>query len=153
MTNSPNTQPIFIRTPVIHSIVLSTELGDLLPTSTLVPKTFIIGSDPGTAIETIEVIGTGVAVATRLNLYLYNVSGTQGQSRLIDQIDIPAITDPAAVKVRQEVSLFRTLSPASANFLLPNRMIRIPAGWELRAALTTAIANPIIVTAFGGNYY
>jgi hypothetical protein len=33
------------------------------------------------------------------------------------------------------------------------RSIRIPNGWELRAALSTAIANPIIVTAFGGSYY
>ena len=153
MTNSPNTQPIFIRTPVIHSIVLSTEIGDLLPNSTLVPKTFIIGSDPGTAIETIEVIGTGVAVATRLNLYLYNVAGTQGQSRLIAQLDVPAIADNTIIKSRGEVSLFRSLSPASSNPVSPNRVIRIPAGWELRAALTTAIANPIIVTAFGGNYY
>jgi hypothetical protein len=28
----------------------------------------------------------------------------------------------------------------------------LPQGWELRAALTTAIATPVIVTAFGGDY-
>lgn len=151
MTNSPNTQPIFIRIPVIHSIVLSTELGETLPTSTLVPKTFIIGSDPGTAIETIEVFNTGVSVATTLNLYLYSVSGTQGQSRLISQTLIPEAVAGAQVPI--QVKLPKTLSPASCVPASPNQMLKIPAGWELRAALTNAIANPIIVTAFGGNYY
>lgn len=151
MTNSPNTQPIFIRQPTIHSIVLSTELGETLPTSTLVPKTFIVGADPATAIETIQVLSTGVAVATILNLYLYSVSGSQGQSRLISQTAIPATT--AGTQVPILVKLPKTLSPASNTPINPNEMLRIPQGWELRAALSNAIATPIILTAFGGNYY
>lgn len=147
--NSPNTQPIFIRTPTIHSIVLSTELGDTLPTSTLVPKTFIVGADPASAIETIEIINTGASVATILNLYLYNVTGTQGQSRIISQTPIPAVTTEPYTPIM--VQLPATLTPV--NNLSPSKILRIPAGWELRAALSTAIASPVIVTAFGGSYY
>lgn len=147
--NSPNTQPIFIRTPTIQSIVLATELGDTLPTSTLIPKTFVVASDPATAIETIEIINTGASVATILNLYLYSATGTQGQSRLISQTFIPAAT--AAPYVPIQVVLPRSLSPV--NEAIPSRIIRIPTGWELRVALSVAIANPVIVTAFGGSYY
>lgn len=151
MTNSPNTQPIFIRQPTIHSVVLSTELGETLPTSTLVPKTFIVGADPATAIETIEVLNTGVSVSTTLNLYLYSVSGTQGQSMLISQTPIPAAV--AGTQIPIVVRLPKTLSPASCVPANPNQMLKIPIGWELRAALTNPITSPIILTAFGGNYY
>lgn len=152
MSNSPNTQPIFIRTPTIHSIVLQSQLGDRIPTSTLTPPTFIIGSDPATAIETIEVQPTGLMVATTLNLYLYSATGTQGQNRLILTTALPAIT---AIDTASQIVLRlpRTNSPASPNPAVPNQMLRIPAGWELRAALSDAIANPVIVTAFGGSYY
>lgn len=151
MTNSPNTQPIFIRNPTIQSIVLSAELGETLPTSTLVPKTFITGADPATAIETIQIVNTGNSVATILNLYLYDSTGTQGQSRLISQTPIPAATTAPYTPIL--VSLPKTLSPASPDPAIPNQLLRIPNGWELRAALSTAIANPVIVTAFGGSYY
>lgn len=152
MSNTPNTQPIFIRTPTIHSIVLQSQLGDGNPASTLKPPTFITGADPATAIETIEIQPTGLMVATTLNLYLFNSIGTQGQSRLILQTALPAITtaDPVSPIV---VRLPRTLSPASPNPSVPNQLLRIPVGWELRAALSVAIANPLIVTAFGGSYY
>jgi hypothetical protein len=148
--NSPNTQPIFIRQPTIHSLVLQTELGQVLPTSTLVPKTLLVGSDPGTAIETIEIQPTGLMVATTLNLYLYDLIGTQQQSRLIRQVDLPAIT-VAGSQQPISVLLPATLSPV--NNLSPSKILRLPNGWELRAALSVAIANPIIVTAFGGSYY
>lgn len=149
--NSPNTQPIFIRTPAIHSIVLRDELGETSPTSTTVPKTFIIGPDPATAIESIQVINTGVSVPTLLNLYLYSSTGTQGQSRLISQTSIPAAA--AAPYMPIVVQLPKTLSPASPDPSVPNQLLRIPEGWELRAALSVAIVNPVIVTAFGGNYH
>jgi hypothetical protein len=149
-TNSPNTQPIFIRTPRIASLVLSTQVADILPTSTAVPPTLISGNDPSTAIESIEIINTGAAVATILNLYIYNINGTQGQSRLISQTAIPATTTTTAPYSPIIVLLPLTLSPV--NNLSPSRIIRLPQGWELRAALTTAIATPVIVTAFGGDY-
>ena len=152
MTKSPNTQPIFIRTPTIHSIVLQSQLGDRIPGSTLTPPTFIIGSDPATAIDTIEVQPTGLMVATTLNLYLYSLTGTQGQNRIILTTAMPAIItlDTAAPIV---LRLPRTNSPSSPNPAVPNQLLRIPEGWELRAALSVAIANPVIVTAFGGSYY
>lgn len=149
--NSPNTQPIFIRTPTIHSIVLSTELGETLPTSTLVPKTFIRGADPATAIESIQILNTGESVATVLSLYLYDAAGTQGQSRLISQTSIPAASVAPYSPI--VVQLPATLSPVSPNPAVPNRLLRIPEGWELRVALNNPIANPVIVTAFGGSYY
>jgi hypothetical protein len=148
MSNSPNTQPIFIRTPRIASLVLSTQVADILPTSTAVPPTLISGNDPSTAIESIEIINTGAAVATILNLYIYNINGTQGQSRLISQTAIPATTTAPYNPI--VVLLPSTLSPV--NNLSPSRIIRLPQGWELRAALTTAISTPIVVTAFGGDY-
>lgn len=146
MTNSPNTQPIFIRTPAIYSIVLSTELGDVLPNSTLVPKTLLIAPDPAILIETIEIQPTGVMIDTVLNLYLYNLTGTQGQSRLISRTALP------------EVVTLGTDAPITVQLPLTNsplncRSLRIPLGWELRVALSAAIANPVIVTAFGGSYY
>jgi hypothetical protein len=149
MANSPNTQPIFVRTPKIHSLVLQTELGQTNPNSTLVPKTLLIGSDPGTAIETIEVMPTGAMVDTSLYLYLYDLIGTQGQNRSIRVVNLPALAvgDPLEPI---SIALPNTLSPV--NSLNPSKIIRLPEGWELRAALSTAIANPIIVTAFGGNY-
>lgn len=150
-SNSPNTQPIFIRTPTIYSIVLSTELGETSPTSTLTPKTFVIGADPATAIESVEIIHTGSANPTRLNLYLYSSSGTQGQSRLVSQTQLFAVTG-AQQYTPILVQLPKTLSPASPNPAVPNQLLRIPEGWELRAALSEAIANPVIVTAFGGSY-
>jgi hypothetical protein len=152
MFNSPNTQPIFIRTPTIHSIVLQSQIGDRVPSSTLVPPTFIVGADPATAIETIEVQPTGLMVATTLNLYLWSAVGTQGQNRLILSTALPAITaiDTASPIV---LRLPRTNSPASPDPSVPNQMLRIPNGWELRTALSEAIATPVIVTAFGGSYY
>jgi hypothetical protein len=150
MSNSPNTQPIFVRTHTIHSIVLQSELGQTLPTSTLVPKTLLMGADPGTAIESIEIQPTGLMVATTLYLYLYNQAGTQGQSRLIRQVDLPAITVTGSQEPTSVV-LPATLTPV--NNLSPSKILRIPNGWELRAALSVAIANPVIVTAFGGSYY
>jgi hypothetical protein len=150
MTNSPNTQPIFIRVPSIHSIVLSTELGELLPTSTLVPKTLLIASDPGSLVETIEIQPTGVMVASVLNLYLYSVTGTQGQSRLISRTELPAIV---TIGTLAPITVQLPLTNSPLNSLSGSRSLRIPNGWELRAALSTAIANPIIVTAFGGSYY
>jgi hypothetical protein len=152
MANSPNTQPIFIRSPQIWSLVLKTELGSTDPASTLLPKTLAIGGDPASAIETIEVQPTGDMAATVLNLYLYDAVGTQGQNRLIAQTVLYALTGVTA-PARVQIILPATLSPASPESDLPNRLLRLPSGWELRAALSDAIANPIIVTAFGGNYY
>jgi hypothetical protein len=150
MANSPNTQPIFFRTPSIGSLVLSTELGELLPTSTLVPKTLLIASDPGSLVETIEIQPTGVMVASVLNLYLYSVTGTQGQSRLISRTELPAIV---TIGTLAPITVQLPLTNSPLNSLSGTRSIRIPNGWELRAALSTAIANPVIVTAFGGSYY
>jgi hypothetical protein len=149
-SNSPNTQPIFIRTPTIHSLVLINELGDTSPTSTLVPKTLLLGADPGTAIETIEIQPTGLMVATVLNLYLYDSVGTQGQSRLIRQVNLPAITTAGA---QEPISVILPATLTPVNNLSPSKILRVPSGWEVRAALSVAIANPIIVTAYGGSYY
>jgi hypothetical protein len=148
---SPNTQPIFIRSPKIWTTTLQTELGDTNPASTLLPKTLAIGGDPASAIDTIEIQPTGDMVATILNIYLFDTVGTQGQNRLISQTDLPEITGFTRSN-RLVVLLPATLSPASPESDLPNRMLRLPQGWELRAALSIAIANPIIVTAFGGDY-
>lgn len=150
--NSPNTQPIFIRSPKIWSIALRTEVGSTDPSATFIPKTLAVGGDPASAIETVEVCATGLMVASELYLYLHDLTGTQGQNRLISRTLLPAITvyaaaDPIAVL------LPATLSPASPDPILPNRILRLPSGWELRAALSNAIASPIIVTAFGGDYY
>lgn len=150
MANSPNTQPIFIRTPSISSVVLSTELGELLPTSTLVPKTLLIASDPGSLIETIEIQPTGAMVASVLNLYLYSTTGTQGQSRLISRTELPEII---TIGTLAPITVQLPLTNSPLNSLSGSRSIRIPNGWELRAALSTAIASPIIITAFGGSYY
>lgn len=150
MSNSPNTQPLFIRTFTIDTIVLQSQLGETIPTSTLTPPTFIIGSDPATAIESIQILNTGASVATTLNLYLFDATGTQGQSRLISQTPVPAATTAPYTPI--VVQLPKTLSPASPNPAVPNQVLRIPKGWQLRAALSTAIANPIVVTAFGGSY-
>jgi hypothetical protein len=109
-----------------------------------------MGADPGTAIESIEIQPTGLMVATTLYLYLYNQAGTQGQSRLIRQVDLPAITVTGSQEPTSVV-LPATLTPV--NNLSPSKILRIPNGWELRAALSVAIANPVIVTAFGGSYY
>lgn len=152
MTNSPNTQPIFIRTPNIWSITLRTEIGSTDPSATFIPKTLAIGADPASAIEIIEICPTGLMVSTELYLYLYDSVGTQGQNRLISRTVLPEITtytasDPIVVL------LPATLSPASSDPALPNRILRLPSGWELRAALANSIVSPIIVTAFGGNYY
>lgn len=150
MANSPNTQPIFIRNPSINSLVLSTELGELLPTSTLVPRTLLSAADPGSLIETIEIQPTGAMVASVLNLYLYNVTGTQGQSRLISRTALPEII---TIDTLAPITVQLPLTNSPLNSLSGSRSIRIPNGWELRAALSTAIANPVIVTAFGGSYY
>lgn len=152
MSNSPNTQPIFIRSPKIWSISLRTELGSTNPTSTLVPKTLAIGGDPASAIESIEIQPTGDMIATILYLYLFDTTGTNGQNRLISQTALDALTSVIAPD-RVQILLPATLSPASPESDLPNRMLRLPEGWELRAALSVAIANPIIITAFGGDYY
>jgi hypothetical protein len=149
MANSPNTQPIFIRTPVIHSLVLSSELGDLLPTSTLVPKLLLSGSDPATLIETIEIQSTGVRVASALNLYLYNSTGTQNQSRLISRTALPEII---TFGTDAPLTVILPLTNSPLNSLSGSRSLRVPLGWEVRAALSTAIATPVIVTAFGGSY-
>lgn len=151
MSNSPNTQPIFIRTPKIWSLVLQTELGLTNPASTLLPKTLAVGSDPACAIETIEIQSTGDRIASVLNLYLFDDVGTQGQNRLISQTELPAINGFTRSD-RIDVILPATLLPASPDSVLPNRCLRLPQGWELRAALSTAIANPIIINAFGGSY-
>lgn len=150
MTHSPNTQPIFIRVPSINSIVLSTELGELLPTSTLVPKTLLTASDPGSLVETIEIQSTGARVETYLNLYLYSATGTQGQSRLISRTLLPEIV---SIDNQAPITVLLPLTNSPLNSLSGTRSLRIPAGWELRAALSTAIATPVIVTAFGGSYY
>lgn len=150
MTNSPNTQPIFIRTPSIYSIVLSTELGNELPTSTLVPKTLLTAPDPGVLIETIEIQPTGVMIASVLNLYLYNATGTQAQSRLISRTALPAVI---ALGVDAPITVQLPLTNSPLNSLSGSRSLRLPLGWELRVALSVAIANPVIITAFGGSYY
>ncbi len=150
--NSPNTQPIFIRTPVIWSASLRTELGSTDPTSTLIPKTLATGSDPASAIESIEIQPTGNMVATNVNFYLYDATGTGGQNRLLAQLPLNAITAFTSAD-RTSLLLPATLSPASPDTDLPNRILRLPKGWELRVALSTAIANPIIINAFGGSYY
>jgi hypothetical protein len=149
-TNSPNTQPIFIRTPTIHSLTLQTQLGQTSPTSTLVPPILLTGNDPATAIETIEIQPTGLMVATTLNIYIYNAPGTNSQSRLIRQVALPAIT-VEGIYDYISVDLPRTLAPV--NNLSPSTIIRVPLGWQLRAALSVAIANPIVITAYGGDYY
>ena len=150
MSNSPNTQPIFVRTPAIYSIVLSSELGDTLPTSTLVPKTLLTAPDPAILIETIEIQPTGVMIDTVLNLYLYNLTGTQGQSRLISRTALPAVV---TLGIDAPITVQLPLTNSPLNSLSGSRSLRIPLGWELRVALSTAIANPVIVTAFGGSYY
>lgn len=152
MANSPNTQPIFIRTPVIWSITLQTELGNTNPASTLIPKTLAIGSDPSSAIESIEIQPTGDMVATVINFYLYDASGTASQNRLLAQLPLESISSFTNAD-RSYLLLPATLSPASPDSDLPNRILRLPKGWELRVALSTAIANPIIINAFGGSYY
>jgi hypothetical protein len=151
MANSPNTQPIFIRSPQIWSTTLQTELGTTDPTSTLIPKTLAIGSDPASAIESIEIQPTGNMLATIVNFYLYDATRTGGQNRLLAQLPLDAITTFTSVD-RVPLSLPATLSPASPDTDLPNRVLRLPIGWELRVALSTAIANPIIINAFGGSY-
>lgn len=149
--NSPNTQPIFIRSPKNWSITLQTELGSTNPSSTLVPKTLAVGGDPASAIEAIQVQTTGDMVASILYLYLWDTIGTQSQNRLIIASGLNAISGGGLTQY-QIGGLPPTLSPASPAPATPNRILRLPEGWELRAALSVAIANPIIVTAYGGDY-
>lgn len=169
MSNSPNTQPLFIRDFRIWSTTLQTELGDTNPASTLVPKTLIIGDDPASAIETIHIQQTGLAIDTTLNLYLYHQNFTQGRNMLISQTDLPEVSIGGSRQPIVVNNLPRTYSPnngTAINYVsgiagsgaptidsIATQILRIPNGWELRAALSVAIANPIIVTAFGGSYY
>lgn len=173
MANSPNTQPIFIRTPLIKQVVLTSELGDRSPSSSTVPKTLLIGGDPATAIESIQIQATAIGAANVVRFYIYDPTETSPQSRLIREVPIPEVSGatntnaltipapvspPAIVSVQNtafpiEVWLPPTLSPASSNPNLPNRLLRIPNGLELRVGLGTASPSaPIIVTAFGGVY-
>lgn len=169
MTNTPNTQPIFIRSHELWSITLQTELGDTNPNSTLLPKIFISGADPSSAIETIHVQHTGLAVATTLNLYLWHPTLTQGRNHLISQTDLPEVSIGGSRQPIVIQNLPRTYSPNNGTAIvyatesggsgavetpsIATQILRVPDGWQLRAALSTAIDTPIVVTAFGGNYY
>jgi hypothetical protein len=151
MLSTPNTQPIFIRTPRIWSMTLQTELGGTYPASTLTPKSLAIGGDAGSAIETIEVVYTSVNAISgaSLYLYIYDSVGTQGQNRLLSATAIDTQNTDLG---NLAVGLPATASPASPNPITPNRILRLPAGWELRAALSSSLSDPIIVNAYGGDY-
>lgn len=168
MSKSPNTQPLFVRSHKIWSVTLQTELGSLDPNSTSTPKTFIIGSDPSDAIETIQIQSTGQSIETVLNLYLFNAIGTAGKNLLISQTIVPAsdnsgiyapiiIPNLPITYFPNNGAVFNSQSSGSGSTTIlgvsgSTRILRLPEGWELRAALSTAIANPIILTAFGGSY-
>lgn len=156
---TPNTQPIFFRNPVIRSAILQTEVTDRNPNQATVPKTIIVGEDPATIIESIEVNATGIMTATVLRFYLYSVIDTASKNILLREILMPAVTaDAIADQITPNtnypllISLVNTLSPASPNPNVPNQCLRLPEGFELRAGLGAAITNPIVVNVFGGTY-
>jgi hypothetical protein len=169
MANTPNTQPLFIRDFRIWSDTLQNELGTTDPNSTLLPKTLIVADDPSSAIETIHIQHTGLAVATTVNLYLWHQTQTDGRNLLISQTDLPEVTLGGSRQPIVVNNLPRTYSPnngtainyvtesgGSESVAIPSiatQILRLPLGWELRCALSVAIANPIILTAFGGSYY
>jgi hypothetical protein len=175
MSNSPNTQPLFVRSHRIWTTTLSTEIASISPGSTSVPKTLIIGSDPSSAIETIQIQSTGESLETVVNFYLFDNVGTAGRSLLLCQALVPATDTYGLYRPIIVRDLPISYFPNNGNVLSNNaansgssgssttvlgmsesestRILRLPSGWELRCALSDPIANPLIISAFGGDYY
>lgn len=150
---SPNTQPVFIRRPILASVRLVGQIANRDPGSAT-PELLYTGGAAGGLIESIEVYPLGTNVKSVLRLY-YRLPFLAGY-QLFREIVLPAVgaapADDVITGYPVRVPLAKIMFPASPNPSTPNDGLRVPSGVEIRCALGVAIASGVIVTLTGGEY-
>ncbi|ABA24670.1 hypothetical protein Ava_D0005 [Trichormus variabilis ATCC 29413] len=147
-----NTQPIFIKNPIIWTVTLTNEVVNRSP-GAAVPKLLGTAGTNGTLIEAIQAYPLGDIVASPLRIFLKAPSSSDYV--LLAETSLTSVSGSgnttAIANYPIEVTLPRILFPASQTPATPNRGLRLPTGYALYAALGTATAG-VIVTATGGDY-
>jgi hypothetical protein len=147
-----NTQPSFIKSPLLWMVTLTNEVVNRSPGSA-VPKPLLTAGTFGSLIESIQVYPLGDIVASPLRIFLKPANSTD--YILLAETSLTAVSGSgntsAIANYPIEVQLPRILSPASLTPATPNRGLRLPTDYALYAALGTATAG-VIVTATGGDY-
>lgn len=147
-----NTQPSFIKSPLLWTVTLTNEVVNRSPGSA-VPALLGTAGASGALIESIQVYPLGDIVASPLRIFLKVFNSTN--YILLLETSLTAVSGSgntaAIADYPIEVQLPRILSPASQTPATPNRGLRLPADYALYAALGTATAG-VIVTATGGDY-
>lgn len=150
---SANVSPIFIRKPLIASVLLKEQIALRLPINQL-PVTLCSGGSAGSFIETIEVMALGNNIKSVLRLY-YKLP-LETQYRLFTEHTLPAVANASETDALADyprgVDLPKVLFPASPDPTKPNGGLRLPAGCEIAVALGIAVAEGVVVTVFGGDY-
>lgn len=145
-----NTQPIFFKSPILWQTTLTNEVVGRQPGSS-VPKLLGTAGSEGTLIETIQIFPLGNVSNNQLRLFRL-IGSTY---TLLLETPLPSVSpsDTGAVTgYPVEVTLPKTVSPATCDAATPHRTLKLPAGEVLYCALSTASSAPIMVMALGGNY-
>ncbi len=146
-----NTQPSFIKSPLLWMVTLTNEVVNRSP-GAAVPVLLGAAGVSGSLIESIQVYPLGDITASPLRIFLKTPTPNYV---LLAETSLTAVSGSgntsAIAGYPIEVQLPRILSPASQTPATPNRGLRLPAGYALYAALGTAVAG-VIVAATGGDY-
>lgn len=150
---SPNTQPIFIKRPILESVKLVGQVVGREP-GTATPVQLYTGGPAGGLIESIEVIALGANVQTVLRLF-YRLPLGDGY-QLFRETSLPAVsaapTDNVITGYPVRVALPKIMFPASPNPATPNDGLRVPSGVEIAIALGVPIVSGVIVSCYGGEF-
>ncbi|MBW4674672.1 MAG: hypothetical protein KME52_11780 [Desmonostoc geniculatum HA4340-LM1] len=148
-----NTQPSFIKSPLLWMVTLTNEVVNRSP-GAAVPVLLGISGASGSLIESIQAYPLGDVVASPLRIFLK--ASTSSNYVLLTETSLSAVSGSgntaAIANYPIEVQLPRILSPASQTPATPNRGLRLPANYALYVALGTAVTSGVIVTATGGDY-
>lgn len=142
---TPNTQPIFIQTPLMWVKALTNQAVPAQPTAAL-PMTFGTAGENGSLIESITIIPVASGTGT---VHIYGKG--------VDDTDYKLLVLPIVVSAsRVEVDLYPVLSPVKQSGIGTAEKLtglRLPALFEVAIAVNVAVVTGAIhVMAMGGDY-
>ena len=149
-----NTQPIFIKKPIVLTCELSNQTVPGPRVGSSVPQLLGKGGENGSLIEEIRISRSGDHPNTAIYLFLKSDESSDYVvwTRLL--MEDPGSFDPEdnVYSTPVSVPLHKLLSPASCDGTSPHLGLRIPPGFGLYAGVTVATSNPFILIAMGGDY-
>ncbi len=135
-----NTVPIFVRTPKIGMVTMtSTAVTSYDGTDANVATAFTADATNGSKINTVYVVAQGSATATVVRFWVNNGStaGTASNNVLVHEETFATVA---------------TSQTAAVTSVTWNANLALPAGYKLLVAHGTATATGLACTVLGGDY-